>query len=409
MTGDDRLSQPDGAPIAPRRHLVLLGGGHSHLPVIAAARDWQDTVEVTLVSPDALTAYSGMVPGVIAGHYRARECLIDIERLAGRSGVRFIRAAAVGLDPVLRTIRLGDGTVLSYDIVSIDIGATPHATPALAEAIERGHCGDMTIAPCKPFPMLMDRLDRFFADHDARPRPVDLCVVGAGLAGIEVALALAFRMRAHADARVRLLSGDARLMPAAPRRVGAALEKACADHGVDLVRGARIESAEPGALVAADGRRMRADLALLATGARAPAWLEGSGLALDPQGFIAVASTLASVSHASVFAAGDCATVQNHPRPRAGVYAVRQGPPLAANLWRALAGEAPAAFRPQREALALAALGPRAAVAIRNGLIVGGPASRGALGRALSDALARGLWQWKDRIDRAFVERFSGP
>jgi NADH dehydrogenase FAD-containing subunit len=74
-----------GERLTTRRSLVLLGGGHSHLPVITAARDWQDTVEVTLVSPDALTAYSGMVPGVIAGHYRAQECLIDIGRLATRS------------------------------------------------------------------------------------------------------------------------------------------------------------------------------------------------------------------------------------------------------------------------------------------------------------------------------------
>lgn len=386
---------------------MLLGGGHSHLPVITAARDWQDTVEVTLVSPDALTAYSGMVPGVIAAHYQARECMIDIGRLAGRSGARFIRTAAVGLDPAQKTIRLGDGTVLSYDIVSIDVGATPRATPALSGAIERGHCGDLTIAPCKPFPILMDRLDRFIGDQGARPRPVDLCVVGAGLAGIEVALALAFRVRAHADARVRLLCGDARLMPYAPRTIGAALEQACADHGVALVRNTRIESVEPGSLIAVDGRRIRADLALIATGAGAPAWLEHSGLALDPQGFVAVAPTLASASHPSVFAAGDCASMLQHPRPKAGVYAVRQGPPLAANLRRALAGDAPEPFTPQRDALALAALGPRSAVAIRNGLILGGPASRSYLGNTLSEALARRLWQWKDRIDRAFVERYS--
>ncbi len=396
-----------GERVTTRRRLVLLGGGHSHLPVITAARHWQDTVEVTLVSPDVLTAYSGMVPGVIAGHYQARECLIDIGRLAGRSGARFIPTAAVGLDPAQKTISLGNGTVLSYDIVSIDVGATPRATPALAGAIERGHCGDMTIAPCKPFPMLMDRLDRFIGDHGARPRPVDLCVVGAGLAGIEVALALAFRVRAHADARVRLLCGDARLMPSAPPAIGAVLERACADHGVVLVRNTRIESAEPGTLIAVDGRRIRADLALIATGAGAPAWLEHSGLALDAQGFIAVEPTLASASHPSVFATGDCASMLQHPRPKAGVYAVRQGPPLAANLRRALAGEAPHPFTPQREALALAALGPRSAVAIRNGLILGGPASRSYLGNTLSDALAQRLWRWKDRIDRAFVERFS--
>ena len=392
--------------MTPRRRLVLLGGGHSHLPVIVAAHGWHDRVDVTLVSPDAQTAYSGMVPGVIAGHYRAQECLIDIERLAGRSGVRFVQAAAVGLDPVQQTIQLGDGAVLPYDVASIDVGATPHLAPALADAVDTGHCGSMTVAPCKPFPMLIDRLDHFIAEHDARPRPVDLCVVGAGLAGIEVSLALAFRMRRHAEARVNLLCGDERPMPAAPRRVGAALERACADRGVTLLRDTRIESVEPGALVTSNGRRIPADLALFATGATAPAWLQGSGLALDPRGFIAVEPTLASVSHPSVFAAGDCASVLQHPRPKAGVHAVRQGPPLAGNLYRCLAGGAPVPFIPQREALALAALGPRSAIAIRNGIAIGGPASRDYLGTALADALARRLWRWKDRIDRAFVGRF---
>jgi selenide,water dikinase len=400
------------APMTPSRRLVLLGGGHSHLPVIVAARDWQregagNPVDVTLVSPDALTAYSGMVPGVIAGHYQARECLIDVERLARRSGVRFVQSAAIGLDPVQKIVRLQDGASLPYDVLSIDVGATPHAAPGLADALRLGHCGSMAIAPCKPFPLLMDRLDRFIAAYEARPGPADLCVVGAGLAGIEVALALSFRLRAQAGARIHLLCGDARLLPSAPGRISAALERACADRGVALVRDTRIEAVEPDALVAADGRRIRADLARLATGASAPAWLAGSGLALDPDGFISVAATLASVSHPAVFAAGDCASVLQHPRPKAGVYAVRQGQPLAGNLRRALAGEGLVAFSPQREALALAALGPRSAIAIRNGIALGGPASRGYLGRGLSDALGRRLWTWKDGIDRAFVDRYS--
>ena len=115
----------------PRRHLVLLGGGHSHLPVIVAARDWQhagagNPVDVTLVSPDARTAYSGMVPGVIAGHYQARECLIDVERLAARSGVRLMQTAAVGLDPRtgLGVAGLAAVTVVAPDCTTADAMAT---------------------------------------------------------------------------------------------------------------------------------------------------------------------------------------------------------------------------------------------------------------------------------------------
>lgn len=389
------------------QRLLLLGGGHSHLPALASAGDWPASIEVTLVSPDAKTAYSGMVPGVIGGHYSSEACLIDVERLARRANIRFIQASALALDPSERTVRLDTGATVGYDVLSIDVGATPRISDALAGAIRDGQCGELTLAPCKPFPLLIERFERFIDGLDRRPSPVELCVVGAGVAGIEVALALAHRVRHAGGARVRLLASSDRLLPDAPRGVGAALERACADAGVEMVPNTRIGSVEPpGLLIAGDGRRFPAHLALFATGAAAPAWLAGSGLALDDAGFVWVDATLASRSHPEVFAAGDCASVLQHPRPKAGVYAVRQGPPLAQNLRRALAGEALLPFTPQREALALAALGPRRAIAIRNGLAFGGPASRAYLGRWLADHLARRLWRWKDRIDQAFVSRF---
>jgi len=386
---------------------VLLGGGHSHLAVVAAAGQWTAAAEVTLVSPDVRTAYSGMVPGVIAGHYAIDDCLIDVARLAARSKVRFLQAAATGLDPLRRIVRLDDGGTLDYDLLSIDVGATPRIPDAVAGAVLHGQCGGLTLAPCKPFPLLIERLDRFFASLPGQPGPIEACVVGAGLAGIEVALALAFRLRHRPSTRIRLLSGEARLLPAAAHGIGSALERACHEAGVEVVPDCRIATVEPpGTLVAADGRRFPARLALFATGAAAPAWLAHSGLMLDPRGFIAVEPTLASVSHPEVFAAGDCASVLQHPRPKAGVYAVRQGLPLADNLRRALAGERPVPFSPQREALALAALGPRSAIAIRNGWALGGPAGRRWLGHGLSGRLSRQLWRWKDRIDQAFVGRY---
>lgn len=398
------MSPPGGHA---RRRLLLLGGGHSHLPVLVAAGDWPEGIEVTLVSPDVSTAYSGMVPGVIAGHYATDDCLIDVARLAARSRVRFVRASAVAVDPARRTVRLDNGAVLEYDLLSLDVGATPRLPGMLDVAIREGRCGATTLAPSKPFPLLIERFDRFIAGLDSSRSAVQMYVVGAGIAGVEVALALAHRMRGHPGARVSLLSGDERLLPAAPRRVGAALERACADIGVGIVPDTRITSVQAsGMLMTADGRGFAGHFALFATGAGAPAWLSTSGLALDAAGFVAVDATLASRSHADVFATGDCATVIEHPRPKAGVYAVRQGTPLAQNLHRVLSGEAPLPFIPQREALALVALGPRAAMAVRNGIAAGGPASKAYLGNWLAARAAALLWRWKDRIDRRFVGRF---
>jgi selenide,water dikinase len=382
-------------PMGDKLRVLLLGGGHAHLAVLAAAAGWPPGLEVTLASPDAHTAYSGMVPGVVAGHYPPHACQIDLERLAARSRVRFLRASAVAVDPSARSVRLDDGRTLAFDLLSIDVGATPAVPAAFADAVAAGRVGPMVLAPCKPFPLLIERVERFLVDTEAVQGPLEACVVGAGLAGIELALALAHRLRGqHPDGvRVRLLSGEDRLLPALPRRVGDRLARACAATGVEVYLQARIGSIGPdGTLLAGDGRRFGARLALFATGAAPPRWLADSGLALDSSGFVQVDATLESCSHPGIFAAGDCASVVRHPRPKAGVYAVRQGPPLATNLLRAATGRPRVPFVPQREALALVALGPRTAVAIRNGFALGGPA----------EGL---LWRWKDRIDRRFVAR----
>jgi NADH dehydrogenase FAD-containing subunit len=140
-----------------------------------------------------------------------------------------------------------------------------------------------------------------------------------------------------------------------------------------------------------DGTRLACDLPVLAIGAAAPRWLAGSGLALDARGFIATGPTLQSSSHAEVFAAGDVATRVDAPHPKSGVFAVRAGPPLAANLRNALQGLPLQTYAPQRRTLYLLSCGERRAIA-----------SWGAW-----TAEGAWVWRWKDRIDRAFVARYT--
>jgi selenide,water dikinase len=175
-------------------------------------------------------------------------------------------------------------------------------------------------------------------------------------------------------------------MGALPRRRLAAALRA---RGAEVIEAHAAEVRADGVTLD-DGRRLAAELVVWATGAAAHPWLRETGLTLDEKGFIVVDAALRSVDDPAVFAAGDTAAVAPHPREKAGVYAVRQGPPLAENLRRALAGEAPQPFDPQRRALQLIGEGDRTAIGIMGPLALRG----------------RAMWRLKDWIDRRWMAAY---
>ena len=363
------------------KHLLLLGGGHAHVHVLQAlARDPLAGVRVTLVTPFERQMYSGMVPGLVAGHYAAQDCVIPLRPLAQAAGVNFIQASATRLDADARQVTLDDGAVLHCDLMSLDTGAVMHRSrlPGAAE-----HA--LFVRPIEDF---VQRLDALWAR--AAQRRLQLAVVGAGAAGVELALALQHRLgRAGPGVQVTLVTGGPVPLAGYPPPVLSRVQRALARHGVAVVRqGAAAIEAD--AVVLADGHRRPCDAAVLATGAQAPGWLAGSGLALDAQGFILTTATLHSSSHADIFAVGDVATRTDTPHAKSGVYAVRAGPPLALNLRHAVAGLPLQPHAAPTRTLNLVSCGDRSAIA------------------AWGPWAAQGRWVWwlKDRIDRGFVARY---
>jgi selenide,water dikinase len=371
------------------KRLVLVGGGHAHVEVLRRfGLTPAPGVELVLVSPHRLTPYSGMLPGLVAGHYDHAAAHIDLARLTRFADARFLQTLAARVDARGRVATLADGGSLEFDLVSLDVGSAP-ATAGVPGAAEHA-------VGVKP-------VDRFLQAWDAwRDRARTgalrrLLVVGGGAAGAETVLAMHHRLAretGRADAVECALATDVdRLLPMHPPRVQAILARILRERGVRLHRSTPAARIEPGAMVAATGERIEADAIVWATGAAALPWLRDIGVALDAAGFVAVNESLRSISAACVFAAGDCATMIGHPRPRSGVFAVRQGPPLAANLRAALLGRPLARHVPQEHALALVSTGDRYAVASR-----GGWAAEG-----------RWVWRWKDWLDRRFVRRYAAP
>lgn len=373
------------------KRLVLLGGGHAHVHVLQAlAHEPLAGTEVVLVTPFLRQMYSGMVPGLVAGHYTADQCAIPLAPLAQAAGVRLVEGVAVGLDAAARRVPLAGGEALHYDLLSLDTGAVMDRD-RLPGAREHG----LFVRPIEHFVARLEGL----LQGAAQGGP-GIAVIGGGAAGVELALGLRHRLAASGlanmteknSARITLVTGGPVPLAGYTAGVIRRMQRVLAAQGVDVVRDT-CTAVEAGALVLGSGARLACQAAVIATGAEAPAWLAGSGLALDERGFVLTGATLQSLSHPEVFAAGDVATRADAPHAKSGVYAVRAGPPLASNLRRFVAGEALQPHQPQQRTLNLISCGEKSAIAAWGGW----------------SAQGRWVWWWKDRIDRSFVARYSAP
>jgi len=369
------------------KQLVLLGGGHAHVHVLKTliTQPLHD-VEVTLITPYARQVYSGMLPGWVAGHYDIEECVIPLAPLAAAAGVRFVQSAATGIASDTGHVECDNGERIGFDVLSIDSGSV-----ASVAGIPGARDYATAIRPIERFIDVITTLKSHMSMH--RGAAIRITVVGAGAGGVEVALALQFAGRRDGGSgpacAVTLVSAANTL----PGSVGPRIERALDAAGVTLLSGVAATSIDQHVVTLANGTAVAADEVIVALGAAAAAWPSQSGLACDAQGYIVTNRYLQSISHPAVFAAGDCATMRDFHRPKSGVYAVRAGPPLAANLRRALNEEPLAPYAPQTRSLYLISTGRQHAIGSW------GPLSwEGAW-----------VWRWKDRIDRAFMAKYRVP
>jgi pyridine nucleotide-disulfide oxidoreductase family protein len=367
--------------LSPARQLLLLGGGHAHVQVLAnmARTPWAGA-QVTLIAPYDRQLYSGMVPGFVAGHYALEDCVIPLEPLVRRSGIRWMQRHVRGLDAQARTVTLDDGNSLPFDWLSINTG--PVQDRAQIEAAMPGareHA--LFLRPIETFGKLWPQVAAL-----GQTRALRIAVIGAGAAGVEIAMAIRHRLP---NAAITLLCGVTPPGAGYPVHVQSRIKAALVRRKITLLQDSA-SGIRAGEVVLASGATLACDVPVLATGAQAPAWLQGSGLALDERGFVSVDACQRSVSHTQVFAAGDVSTRNDRPLARSGVYAVRAGPALTTNLAAALTGKEPLVHQPPANTLNLISCGNLEAIA------------------SWGNYSAQGRWVWwlKDWIDRRFLKTY---
>ena len=411
--------------------LVLIGGGHSHAIVLKMfGIKPLPGVRLTLISDVSHAPYSGMLPGHVAGFYSYDECHIDLRSLCEFTQCQIFVDRAIAIDFNKNCVICQNRPPVHFDLLSIDIGSTP-ATLSVPGAAEYA-------IPAKPVPEFLTSWNQLITHRQNHPEnPMRIAIVGGGAGGVELALNMQSRFRKKeassaadfvtdvTDTRkkrkgleklleIHLFHSGAELMPGHNQRVRHRLKEILSNRGIKVHLNEKVSAIEkpetieiegykkspmpdarcpmPDAQIFCEsGLQLKCEIIFWVTQASAARWIKESGLATDSNGFIQVNDCLQSVSHPHVFAAGDICTMVNYPRPKAGVFAVRQGQPLFENLQQFLLEKPLKPFAPQSQYLGLIGTGNKSAIASRGNFM-------------WESAL---LWYWKDWIDRQFMQKFS--
>ncbi len=365
------------SPLPLTRDLVLIGGGHTHALVL---RKWGMAplpgARLTVINPGPTAPYSGLLPGFVAGHYERAELNIDLVQLARFAGARIVLGAVESIDTDRRLVHVPGRPPIAFDVASINVGITSDM-PALTGFSEFA-------VPAKPLGSFAAKWQAYLDGEG----PASVAVIGGGVAGAELVMAMAFALRRKGrDAKVTLLDSATALSATGPK-ANSIIRAEMRELGIEVIEKVSINQITAERVELADGRKIEAAFVTGAAGARPYEWIADTKLDLD-EGFISVNQHL-QTSDPVVFAAGDCAHLTRNPRPKAGVYAVREAPVLYNNLRAALGAGKMRAYKPQNDYLKLISLGQKSALAER-------------LGTSFKGSL---MWLWKNHIDKKFMNKF---
>ncbi|MCC3495607.1 MAG: FAD-dependent oxidoreductase [Microcoleus sp. PH2017_15_JOR_U_A] len=436
------------------KDLVLIGGGHSHAIVLKMfGIKPLPSVRLTLISDVLYAPYSGMLPGHVAGFYDYDECHIDLRSLAEFAGCQILVDRAIAIDFNKNLVICQTSPPINFDVLSVDIGSTPAtiSVPGAAEyaipakpvpeflaswnqlisatqnypkktvriAIVGGGAGGVELA-LNMQSRLAKEEERRKKEEGRRKKEEGRGRFGSGFCNGWI-LKERGKFKQEEGLEINLFHSGAELMPAHNKRVRRRLKEILISRGIQLHLMEKVSAIEkqemmeitsdsqcpmpnaqcpmPNAqcpmpiyqIYCESGLKIECDRIFWVTQASAAHWIGESGLATDSNGFMQVNDCLQSVSHPNVFGAGDIAAMVNYPRPKAGVFAVRQGKPLFENLQEFLLAKPLKPFAPQEKYLGLIGTGNKRAIASRGSWM-------------WESAL---LWYWKDWIDRQFMQKFS--
>lgn len=375
----------------PQHDIVLLGVGHTNAHVL---RMWKmgpiPGARLTCVSNYPVATYSGMLPGVLAGLYPPERMEIDLVRLCAAAGARLIVGDVTGLDVENRELQLSDRPPLPFDVLSIGLGSVPNRTGLLET--------DDSLLEVKPMqtflPRLEERLSALNLNLNPPPSALRITIVGGGAGGIELAFCLPMRVRkvlGEVPLAITLIDSGDKILKGSSAGLMRRVERDFAKRGVTVVLGRRVTQIQKGTVTFDNGETIPGDLVLWVTSAAPPPLIKEFDLPKDDRGFLLTSHTLQSTSGEPIFVVGDSGTIAGEKLPKAGVYAVREGPVLWENARRCVSKQRLIDYKPQRGFLKLLNRGDGTALGEYRGFSFAG----------------KWAWRLKDRIDGKFMDMYQ--
>lgn len=346
--------------------VVMIGGGYATLHAYRALtrRVGGDDIAITVVSADAWHNFHGFTGEVVAGLLPLAVTRTPLVEVLPRAD--FVHGRVVRVDLAQRVVIAqpaagGAERRIPFDELVVAAGGREPVdqVPGMAEH------GFTLRAPGEfqrwlerlsmiATPSAIDQPAREPADHEA------VVIAGGGMAGVELAAAVADRLRvAGVDNPVLLVHSGAEILPGLrpdQPSVAARAERELVRLGVQIHTGRRIIAVADTGVELSDGTYLPV-AAVLGTIGQAPVALPGlESLPHDSSGRLITNATLAVAP--GIWAAGDTARVL-HPRtgkpvPANALWAIKSGGMLGRNLSRAIAGRRPRPFGYRGLGLAMA-------------------------------------------------------
>ena len=370
---------------APSSHdLVLIGGGHAQISVLKKfGMRPIPGLKITLINKNLTSSYSGMLPGYIAGTYNEEETQINLLNLCKFANARLIVDEVTGLDTYIKEIYLKNRAPVYYDTLSINTGGEPD--------IKKIKGAEKYSIPIKPISNLIETFHKI-KKQLKEINNVSITIIGGGAGGVEIALSLKkfLDFENKKEKNITLISKANNLIGNNSILLHQNVMSLLNKNNINVILGDEVVEFKRNTLNTRSGKKITSQFNFLVTSISSPEWLSKTRLKITAKGFIEVNKYL-QTSNKNIFSAGDACSIRNYNLPRAGVYAVRQGPILYKNLRSRILKSRFVSYKPQKNFLSLIGDGQSEAIASW------GPIS------------FRSSWAWKLKryIDEKFIRTYN--